>query len=66
MSTNVDRNGADWGVHGELDSVGDEIDNDLKESTWVKDHPVNTEVLNARMRNKFEVYVLGLYFRTKP
>jgi hypothetical protein len=54
------------GVHGKLDSVGDEIDNDLKEPTWVKDHPVNTEVLDARMRKKSEIYVLGLHFRTKP
>ena len=54
------------GLHGELDGIGDEIDDDLKKSTRVKNHPVNVEISNTGMWNKFEIDVLGLDFRTEP
>jgi len=54
------------GLYGELDGIGDEIDDDLKKSTRVKNHPVNVEISNTGMWNKFEVDILGLDFRTEP
>jgi hypothetical protein len=66
MGTCMDCDGANWRVHGELDSIGNKVDDYLKESTRIKNDPVNVKVSNTPMRNEFEVDVLGLDLRTEP
>lgn len=66
MSTDMNCDRANWCVHSELDGIGNKVDDNLKESTWIKNDPVNFEVSDTLMRNELEVDVLGLYFRTEP